>query len=175
MLLWRSTCRPAQDIRFQHCTQCGAVEQGRQQAVDTVIRPVLREARRAPSIQLPAAVSINRNRKLQLGTGPASPDASDVNAAVQLSTAGPAARRARSSAESLELQQLQAAPMPSRKIRPSCMDFEVMYQQLEDWKQRHMTAHVPRYCFDAPELGAWVRKMRKQYKDGKLELWKSER
>ncbi|WIA12702.1 hypothetical protein OEZ85_006343 [Tetradesmus obliquus] len=55
------------------------------------------------------------------------------------------------------------------------MDFETMVGQLVQWKARHLSAHVPRFCFDAPELGAWVRYVRKQHKDGALEQWKVER
>lgn len=50
-----------------------------------------------------------------------------------------------------------------------------MYAQLQAWQQRHLSAHVPRHCFDAPELGAWVRYMRKQHTDGQLEQWKVDR
>jgi hypothetical protein len=65
--------------------------------------------------------------------------------------------------------------LPQRKLRPSRMDFEAMFGQLEQWKAQHLSAHVPRFCFDAPELGAWVRYVRKQHKDGLLEQWKVER
>jgi hypothetical protein len=50
-----------------------------------------------------------------------------------------------------------------------------MYQELKAWKEQHLSAHVPRHCFDAPQLGAWVRHMRKQYKEQRLEQWKVER
>jgi hypothetical protein len=65
--------------------------------------------------------------------------------------------------------------LPQRKLRPSRMDFELMFGQLVQWKAQHLSAHVPRFCFDAPELGAWVRYVRKQHKDGLLEQWKVER
>jgi hypothetical protein len=65
--------------------------------------------------------------------------------------------------------------LPKLKLRPSLMDFETMFEQLVQWKAQHLSAHVPRFCFDAPELGAWVRYMRKQHKDGLLEQWKVER
>jgi hypothetical protein len=55
------------------------------------------------------------------------------------------------------------------------MDFAAMYALLQAWQQRHQSAHVPRHCFDAPELGAWVRYMRKQHTDGQLEQWKVDR
>lgn len=69
----------------------------------------------------------------------------------------------------------QLDPWPNRKLRPSKMDFAAMYAELQVWQQKHLSAHVPRYCFDAPELGAWVRYMRKQYKVGLLEQWKADR
>lgn len=69
----------------------------------------------------------------------------------------------------------QLGPLPDRRLRPSRMDFAAMYAQLQAWQQRHLSAHVPRHCFDAPELGAWVRFMRKQHTDGQLEQWKVDR
>eukprot|EP00882_Tetradesmus_deserticola_P012521 GHRQ01013273.1.p1 GENE.GHRQ01013273.1~~GHRQ01013273.1.p1 ORF type:complete len:258 (+),score=66.86 GHRQ01013273.1:833-1606(+) len=62
--------------------------------------------------------------------------------------------------------------LPELKLRPSRMDFETMLRQLAQWKAQHLSAHVPRLCFDVPELGAWVRFVRKQHKDGLLEQWK---
>eukprot|EP00775_Hariotina_reticulata_P002782 gene2782-3075_t len=55
------------------------------------------------------------------------------------------------------------------------MEFEIMFVQLAAWKEQHLTAHVPRFCFDAPELGAWVRYMRKQHKDRHLAQWMTDR
>lgn len=72
-------------------------------------------------------------------------------------------------------QQLDQLVINSSKLRPSRMDFATMYAQLAAWQQRFLTAHVPRHCFDAPELGAWVRYVRKQHKDGHLEQWKADR
>lgn len=71
--------------------------------------------------------------------------------------------------------QQQRIPLPGRKLRPSRMDFTAMLQRLAAWRARHLSAHVPRHCFDAPELGAWVRYMRKQHKEGRLEQWKADR
>jgi hypothetical protein len=65
--------------------------------------------------------------------------------------------------------------LPDMRLRPSQMDFPTMYTQLQAWQARHLSAHVPHHCFDAPELGAWVRHMRKQRKDGRLEQWKVDR
>ena len=92
-------------------------------------------------------------------------------------------RRTKSSAPSSQQQQ-QGGPaaleplaqqLPDRRLRPSRFDFGTMYVQLQAWKQQHLTAHVPRHCFDAPELGAWVRHLRKLHKEGQLEQWKVDR
>lgn len=61
------------------------------------------------------------------------------------------------------------------KLYPSRFPFEPMYEQLRRWQGRHVSAHVPRFCFDAPALGAWVRFLRKQRKLGQLEQWKVDR
>jgi hypothetical protein len=66
-------------------------------------------------------------------------------------------------------------PLPNKKLEPSLMEFAAMLAELQAWRQRHLTAHVPRFCFDAPELGAWVRYLRKQHKEGLLEQWKVDR
>jgi hypothetical protein len=55
------------------------------------------------------------------------------------------------------------------------LDFDRMYRQLADFKRAHLTAHVPRHCWDAPELGAWVRQLRKLHKERRLERWKVDR
>lgn len=65
--------------------------------------------------------------------------------------------------------------VPNKRLRPSRMDFGVMFTQLQAWRQRFLSAHVPRHCFDAPELGAWVRYLRKQHSEGQLEQWKVDR
>jgi hypothetical protein len=72
-------------------------------------------------------------------------------------------------------QQQQDLLLPDRRLRPSRMDFAAMLAQLAAWRGRFLTAHVPRHCFDAPELGAWVRHVRKQHAEGRLEQWKVER
>ena len=73
-------------------------------------------------------------------------------------------------------------------LRPSLMPFEAMCRRLGAWRARFGTAHVPRRCFDAAELGAWVRYLRRRAArsrrcgrggggvgGGALELWKVER
>jgi hypothetical protein len=55
------------------------------------------------------------------------------------------------------------------------LDFDRMYRQLAEFKRAHLTAHVPRHCWDAPELGAWARQLRKDRKEGRLERWKVDR
>ena len=70
-------------------------------------------------------------------------------------------------------------------LRPSRMPFEAMCLRLGAWRARFGTAHVPRRCFDAAELGAWVRYLRRRAArsrrcgrggdGGALELWKVER
>lgn len=58
---------------------------------------------------------------------------------------------------------------------PQFLDFEEMYEELKTWQQLYKSSYVPRYCFDAPVLGCWVRWMRRRYKEGRLESWKVER
>ncbi|KAF6255405.1 hypothetical protein COO60DRAFT_217099 [Scenedesmus sp. NREL 46B-D3] len=115
---------------------------------------------------------------------------SDTNAAIQAPQRNTAQNRGqpvllRGQQEQQSSQQRQAlhngrsgsstSSLPQRKLRPSRMDFGLMLGQLTQWKAQHLSAHVPRFCFDAPELGAWVRHVRKQHKDGVLEQWKVER
>lgn len=63
-------------------------------------------------------------------------------------------------------------PPETMKLQPSHFVFDHMYQQLKSWREEHISCHVPRYCFDAPKLGAWVRYLRKEHKEGRLEQWK---
>jgi hypothetical protein len=72
-------------------------------------------------------------------------------------------------------QQQQQQQLPGGRLRPSRLDFGLMLAQLAGWQQRHLSAHVPHHCFDAPALGAWVRHMRKQHRSGLLERWKVDR
>jgi hypothetical protein len=55
------------------------------------------------------------------------------------------------------------------------MPFEDMCQALEEWSCRFHSCLVPRHCHDAPELGAWVRCMRRLRGKGALEKWKVHR
>ncbi|KIY96449.1 hypothetical protein MNEG_11511 [Monoraphidium neglectum] len=54
---------------------------------------------------------------------------------------------------------------------PARMPFEAMYRQLAAFRARHGAAHVPRFCFDAPALGAWARWLRKRRVEGELPQW----
>jgi hypothetical protein len=80
-----------------------------------------------------------------------------------------------------EVQQNEAIPAASSEARlspkqaPQEREFSDMFDQLAQWKQLHLSAHVPRFCFDAPQLGAWVRQLRKAHKLGQLEQWKIDR
>lgn len=93
----------------------------------------------------------------------------------QASPAHPKQHAAYSTVLPQQRQQQQLDDLVISKLRPSRMDFAAMYAQLAAWQQRFLSAHVPRHCFDAPELGAWVRYLRKQHKDGHLEQWKVDR
>jgi len=64
---------------------------------------------------------------------------------------------------------------PLGPFRPATMPFEPMYRQLAAWRARFGVCHVPRHCFDAPQLGAWVRWLRKQKVDGRLRQWQQDR
>lgn len=53
----------------------------------------------------------------------------------------------------------------------NAMDFEVMVTQLQEWKDKYYTCHVPRKVHDASVLGEWVHRMRRKYKKKLLEEW----
>lgn len=61
------------------------------------------------------------------------------------------------------------------QLHPSQMNFEMMYRQLAAWRARFGVCHVPRYCFDAAGLGAWVRWLRKRKVEGQLPQWQLDR
>lgn len=50
--------------------------------------------------------------------------------------------------------------------------FPVMYSRLKAWADMYRTCHVPRHCFDAADLGAWVWHQRRLHRTGALEQWK---
>ena len=60
-------------------------------------------------------------------------------------------------------------------VMPSLMCFETMCLALQNWRSRFGTCHVPRRCFDAAELGAWVRYIRRRNRQKTLEKWKADR
>lgn len=126
-------------------------------------------------MQLPSASTLNERAPKQQAPQQANHEQHRHDAFIYPTAPKPADRRLPVYGRTVAPIQQQSGSMPNRKVRPSRMEFETMYQQLCEWKQCYMTAHVPRYCFDAPELGAWVRKMRKQYADKELEQWKVER
>ncbi|KAF8067197.1 hypothetical protein HT031_002244 [Scenedesmus sp. PABB004] len=115
--------------------------------VDSTLAELLAQAAHAPVVSLPL-----------LGAG----SAGDDGAAAVRDAAAP-----RGAPEGVA--------MPSRRLRPSRMAFDAMLARLAAWRAAHLSAHVPRHCFDAPELGAWVRAQRKAHRDGALEAWKVER
>eukprot|EP00210_Caulerpa_lentillifera_P000979 g943.t1 len=55
------------------------------------------------------------------------------------------------------------------------MDFETMYKQLEDWRERYYTCHVPRRVYDSSVLGEWVHRIRRKHKRRIIEQWMIER
>lgn len=59
-------------------------------------------------------------------------------------------------------------------LKPSLMPFDTMCRELQAWRARFGTCHVPRRCFDAAELGAWVRYIRRKYRRRTLETWKAD-
>jgi hypothetical protein len=68
------------------------------------------------------------------------------------------------------------APLPgTRVMAPARMQWEGMYRRLAAWRARYGSAHVPRRCFDAPDLGEWVRWLRKQKAEGRLPRWQRDR
>lgn len=103
------------------------------------------------------------------------PSSRDLDQLFQEAQQGPQVTGLPPAQHSLAATPSSAPRLPDLRLRPSLMDFATMYAQLQAWQARHMSAHVPRHCFDAPELGAWVRHMRKQHKDRRLEQWKADR
>jgi len=53
----------------------------------------------------------------------------------------------------------------------NAMDFDVMVTQLQEWKDKYYTCHVPRKVHDASVLGEWVHRIRRKYKKKLLEEW----
>lgn len=150
-------------------------------AYDTIFAPLVEEARQSPQISFTQqrsqhaqhsapsrrAVTPPRNKRLHQNHSEAAVGADIRPSITNLSGPDPMS--------GLRLYSPCIVVMPSRKVRPSQMEFETMFMQLAAWKQQYLTAHVPRFCFDAPELGAWVRHMRKQHKDCQLAQWKTDR
>jgi hypothetical protein len=42
-------------------------------------------------------------------------------------------------------------------LEPGRWDFQLMYNQLCRWHERHRSTVVPRFVHDAPMLGAWTK------------------
>jgi hypothetical protein len=124
------------------------------------------------------------------------PDAQDADAAlfaqlVQQASVRPAARVAQrvlqpdpwhaaaeapaAAAAAAAVTAPRALAAPARRPHPARMPFDAMYTQLAAWRARYLSCHVPRFCFDAPVLGAWVRWLRKEHKEQRLERWKMDR
>lgn len=55
------------------------------------------------------------------------------------------------------------------------MPFELMYRELAAFSVRFGSCHVPRHCFDAPQLGAWTRWLRHQRARKLLPQWQVDR
>ncbi|BDA51348.1 hypothetical protein COCOBI_18-2250 [Coccomyxa sp. Obi] len=51
------------------------------------------------------------------------------------------------------------------------VEFDTMYKELKAWRDTYATTVVPKQVWDQPLLGAWVHKMRKTRKEGKLPAW----
>jgi hypothetical protein len=62
-----------------------------------------------------------------------------------------------------------------RRVPPAQAAFEPMYRRLAAWRARFGACHVPRRCFDAPDLGEWVRWLRKQRVEARLPQWQADR